>query len=359
MTTGTGFLSQRRETETGREPVPAIMSAPCQCSLRRLPAQARGLTWHRRSPLFCSDGAAGSPGSGHAHDRGRFMVVLSTERSGSTLLTAMLNGNQRVLAPPEMHLVRYPDFDTWRLGKPDAVASLSWLMQALGQPADDGSLTSRFSGKNPVAVYQDLLSICGPSRILVDKTPAYARQMQVLQTIETLNPFYVWLVRHPLGVVASYLDRGEQRYIERRRKVRSRMKKIKLWLGSAYDRCFYLRGRYLQEKIAYWLDINTRIEAFLSGVPADRYLRIRFEELVRDPVAELERLCVRLGLELEPAMLHPDRNVPNALAWGIGNSKVLLHSTIDASVADRWRGRLDERILTRTTREIMKRIAGS
>jgi hypothetical protein len=154
----------------------------------------------------------------------------------------------------------------------------------------------------------------------------------------------------------SYLERRKQRYVHRQRQAESRLRKLKLWLSRSYDRLWYLRGPYRQEKLDYWYDLNTRIEAFLSGIPAERQLRIQFEELVRSPTAQLERLCDAVGLDLESAMLRPHENVPSALAWGLGNEKVHLRSSIDASVADHWRNRLSEGILTAQTREVMQRI---
>lgn len=204
---------------------------------------------------------------------GRLAVILSTERSGSTLLTVMLGGNRAVL-----------------------------------------------------------------------------------ERIEGLKPFYVWLVRHPLGVVASSLDRRQQRYLARRSKTQTVVGRSTVDLKRTVDRIGYLRGPYVSQKLGYWADLHLRVEAFLAAVPRERWLRIHFEELVRAPAEELEHLCAALGLELEPAMLRPSRNVPSALAWGLGNEKVLSHATIDSSVADRWREPLHERVLDKRTKAIMERL---
>ena len=42
---------------------------------------------------------------------GRLVAVLSTENSGSSLVTAILGGSPLVIAPPELHLYRFPEFD--------------------------------------------------------------------------------------------------------------------------------------------------------------------------------------------------------------------------------------------------------
>jgi LPS sulfotransferase NodH len=287
---------------------------------------------------------------------GRLAVILSTERSGSTLLATMLGGNRHVVAPPEMHLFRYGDFDTWRRAKPSAIASLSWLMRQLGEPSDPSHLVSRFAGRQPESVYRELLRIGGTGQWLLDKTPAYARDPNVLKRIEGLQPIYVWLVRHPLGVLASSLERRRQRQLERRAKAATRLGRAAVCLTMAGDRLCHLHGPYQRRKLRYWRDMHTRIEAFLAAVPEQRWLRVHFEELVRAPLAELERLCTALDLDLEPQMLQPRRNAPSALAWGLGNEKVLSHRTIDPSVAHRWRERFDEQVLDKRTRAVMGRL---
>ena len=40
-------------------------------------------------------------------ERPALVVILSTERSGSTLLSVMLGAHAQILAPPELHLLRY------------------------------------------------------------------------------------------------------------------------------------------------------------------------------------------------------------------------------------------------------------
>ncbi len=287
---------------------------------------------------------------------GRLVVILSTERSGSTLLTAMLGGSRRIVAPPETHLFRYASFEAWRQSKPEALSSLAWVMEAAGQAADVASLSARFSGLEPVTIYEELLRLCGPDRLLVDKTPAYARDRAVLKRIECLEPFYVWLVRHPLAVVASSIDRRRQRRRERRRRATNFRQRVAPAILDARDRLWRQKTRAARQKLPYWCDVHGRIEAFLADVPSERSTRVHFESLVRAPVEELKRLCALLAVELEPAMLEPQGNVPESLAWGLGSEKVRSHSRVDSSVADGWRERLDVRLLDPRTREIMARI---
>ncbi len=291
-----------------------------------------------------------SPEAAARPEPGRLVVILSPENSGSTMLAAALGGHPRVVAPPELHLFRHPDFDVWAQGLPKARASLTWLLDVLGEASAGDDLEARYGGWSVADVYRDLLARCGASRVLVDKTPAYAREVAVLERIEEFRPFYVWLVRHPLGVLSSNSSRRAIRNQERRE--RHPYLPYHLWLDLEK---FYDRFTFEDRRLHYWLDVNRRIESFLEGVPAERSARVVFEQLVRDPQEELGRLCAALGLEFDAAMLEPGRHVPKTLTWGIGSEKATQHVKMDPRVADRWRERLDESRLTPGFRAAMDR----
>lgn len=282
----------------------------------------------------------------------RLAVVLCPGRSGSTLLSVMLGAHSRVLAPAELHLLRFEDFDAWRRDYRPAVQSLLEAYRALGAPLDEAALAHRFGGAPVGAVYRDLLARLGPGCLLVDKTPAYARYEDALARAETLEPLYLWLVRHPLGVASSRIE-----------SVRARERSgggARARLLGPLHALEGLRRRWsrreLRRALARWVDSHERIERFLARLPAERWRRLHYEVLVREPGATLERLAAWLGLDPEPGMLDPRAHVPAALAWGVGNEKVRQHPGIDASVADRWRSRYREAQLDARTRAVMERL---
>ncbi len=51
-----------------------------------------------------------------------------------------------------------------------------------------------------------------------------------------------------------------------------------------------------------------------GGRIGDSYLEVRYEDLVDDPQPVLERICARIGLEFEPAMLEYHRGAEERLA---------------------------------------------
>jgi LPS sulfotransferase NodH len=64
----------------------------------------------------------------HHGTSARFLFILSTERSGSTLLSVLLGAHHNVIAPPELHLQAYSTFDEWRQQYPSAMKSLCFLL---------------------------------------------------------------------------------------------------------------------------------------------------------------------------------------------------------------------------------------
>ncbi|HEX4124125.1 MAG TPA: sulfotransferase [Tepidisphaeraceae bacterium] len=133
--------------------------------------------------------------------RGENLVfLLGVPRSGTTLLSALLDRHPQILCPPE-----------------------PWIMlalQSLGQthpshPADPqllGDATRAFLGEADrddafrafvLAVINARLAAAGRS-VFIDKTPRY---YLILPTLRRLFPAarYLWLIRNPLDVAASFL----------------------------------------------------------------------------------------------------------------------------------------------------------
>jgi LPS sulfotransferase NodH len=274
----------------------------------------------------------------------RFVFVLCPERSGSTMLSAMLGGHPRVIAPPELHLLRFDTVGEWRQRYPAAEVSLEVLMEATGFGGEPIADTS-----TPLSLYRKLQSRAQNGVYLVDKTPAYARRNESLRAAEALDPLYVWLVRHPLGVAASRINRDWSR--RPTENVRwAPWLKYPLWrIREGWRRWSGESARTLSED---WAEVHGRLRWFLRGVDPSRVIRVHYEDLVREPRIELARLCHFLGVNPEPAMLDPRGNAPKGLRWGLGDEKLLQHAGIDPHQADAWRAELSEDLLSPRVREM-------
>jgi hypothetical protein len=98
-------------------------------------------------------------------------------------------------------------------------------------------------------------------------------------------------------------------------------------------------SRQLAELV--WTLSHRTIQAFLSTVPSERWIRLRFEDLVTDPAGQMEALCRRLGLAYDPAVTQPYDRLDSKMVDGVypesapmGDPGFLAHGRIDPAAAE-------------------------
>jgi LPS sulfotransferase NodH len=289
--------------------------------------------------------------SGHwaARPESRLLLILSSERSGSTLLRVMLGGHSRIVAPQELFLLRYPDFETWRARKPVAMESLIELFALLGKPTTEAAVTAACRGRSTVDVYKWVFEALPPGALIIDKTPAYANDATTLTRSAALAPFYIWLVRHPLGVIDSHvrLKQNEQRQRPfPRRLLRPLRDAVQRWTDGM--------SALARTREAKWVLQNLNVRDFLRDVAPGQQALLRFEDLVRNPEPVVRGLCEAIGIEPETTMLRPQtRQVMNP---NLGDPNFHLHGGIDADPADNWGARYSESVLRPETLQLMRQI---
>jgi len=253
------------------------------------------------------------------------VFILSSPRSGSTLLRVMLAGHPALFSPPELHLLPFATMSDrakllagthlgeglqralMELHKSDADAAAAiidgWVQQNL--PVRD--------------VYAALQQRAG-SRLLIDKSPSYAVSRDVLARAERLfrSAKYIHLVRHPYAVIESF--------------ARLRMDKL---IGAG-DR----DAHAVAERI--WIESNRNILNTLAGAGSDRYYRIHYEDLVRDPRTVLAGCCAFLGIPFDEALLTPYAGGrmtegAHAVSAPVGDPDFLRHAGVEPELGDKWR----------------------
>jgi len=288
-------------------------------------------------------------GSWAARPDSRLIIVLSSERSGSTLLRVMLGAHSRMVAPQELFLLRYPDFATWRARKPMAIESLVELFTLLGTPRTESAIDAACRGRTTVDVCRWLFDALRPGAFLIDKTPAYANDLSTLARTAALAPFYIWLIRHPLGVIDSHVRLKDK---ERRRRPLTR--RVLHPLQDAVERWTDGLTAIGRRREAKWVTQNRNIHTFLREVPAEQQVHAYFEDLVRTPETVIQAVCAAIGIEPEPQMVRPEtRQVMNP---NLGDPNFHLHSGIDAHPAEGWTARYSEALLQPETLQLMKQI---
>ena len=260
------------------------------------------------------------------------IFVLSAPRSGSTLLRVMLAGHPQLFVPPELDLLSFntlEDRKNFRL-KGGNLGFLEGTIRAIMEIKDcDAEYARRimedFENQKLTAqqFYRRMQEWLGERR-LVDKSTSYALDLEVLKRAETDfdNPLFIHLLRHPYGMIHSFVE-------------------VRL------DRIFFRYGhnfsvRELAELV--WLISHQNILEFLGKIPDHRQHRVKYEDLVNEPRLGMERICQFLGLEYHPDMVQPYKDKKKRMTDGIhkvsrmiGDVKFHEHKAIDSSTADRWK----------------------
>jgi amino acid adenylation domain-containing protein len=276
----------------------------------------------------------------------RAVFLLSPPRSGSTLLRVMLAGHPRLFAPPELELLSFDTLAERRTAF--AGRDAFWLegliravMEAQGLAADAAREVVagwEAEGLSTLAAYGRLQASLG-DRLLVDKTPSYSLSPSALRRIEEAfeAPFYLHLVRHPNGMIRSFEE--------------ARLDQIFFRRDHPFSR------RQLAELI--WTDSHRNLLEVLAGVPAERQLRVRFEDLLADPARVVGEICERLDLRFDPSMVQPYGDQKSRMTDGLhaesrmlGDVKFSAYGRIDPGAADRWRVSHPEDRLGAPTREL-------
>ena len=270
----------------------------------------------------------------------RAIFILSTPRSGSTLLRVLLGGNSRLFAPPELFLLPFDnlaDRGAWFSRSQPFLreGNLRALIQLSGQGLEEVERAmAEFEEKNlSTQTYYRMLQDRLGERVLVDKTPFNATHVETLRRAEQYfqDPVYVHLVRHPYAMIRSF-EEAKLDQLWHPRLVRP----------EAATGASGVPRRDFAEMI--WVILQENIREFLRDVPSERQVQVKFEDLVGNPEQTMKRLCSALSLAFEPAMLAPHADPRERMTDGlhpdsrmIGDMKFHQHDAIDASAADIWK----------------------
>jgi len=275
------------------------------------------------------------------------IFILSPMRSGSTLLRIMLAGNSRLFAPPELQLLGFENLAQRKAAftgydKYLHEGVVRAIMEIQGcDAAEAEAVVARFdtSGAETKLFYAQMQHWIAP-RMLVDKTPDYAMDIEVLRRAEAIfeDPLYIHLARHPLGMIRSY-------------------EKGRFLLESPYRGRHDFTARQMAELT--WLISHRNILEFLKGIPAGRQHRVRFEDLVGDPDAILGNLCEWLEIPFAPEMSDPYKGGSERMTDGIhpmspqvGDANFYQHGRLKPEVAATWKESYTEDFLSTLTWEI-------
>ncbi|MFH9817509.1 sulfotransferase family protein [Streptomyces sp. NPDC017230] len=200
----------------------------------------------------------------------RPVFIISSIRSGSTLLRMMAGAHPRLHTAHELHLGRVNvSCDNWHS---------EHAMSALGLARGDLEhlLWDRVMHRELVKAGKDFI---------VEKTPANAYMYRRLKDCWP-DARFVFLLRHPESVARSWHESDP--------------------VKRPYDKAVTDVLRYM-----------TAVEEARTA-DADGFT-VRYEDITADPGREMRRLCAFLGVDYAPAMLNYGRKSGDELVRGLGD----------------------------------------
>lgn len=264
----------------------------------------------------------------------RAVFVLSSPRSGSTLLRVLLAGHPQLFAPPEMYLLsfntlveRQQEFSgIYRFWGEGTVRAIMELKQCDAETATAIMAEFEARGLTTQQFYREMQTWLG-NRLLVDKSATYAVEWETLQRAELLfdKPLYINLLRHPYGMIHSF----EEARLDQ------------LYMPGILEHHRFSRRTFAE---LIWYLSYDNIRQFLAQIPPARQFQLQFEQLVHNPQHSMQQLCSFLDLPFLPEMLQPYHDKQHRMTDGIheasrmlGDMKFHQHQGIEATVADNWR----------------------
>jgi len=243
----------------------------------------------------------------------------------------MLAGHPDLFAASELQLLHFETlrsrreafqgkFELWLEG------TIRVLMELRGVDADTARRQmEEYESKDLTTVeFYKLLQDAIGDRLLLDKTPSYALDPVALEhaNLDFQETRFIHLVRHPQAVIRSF----DKTHVDQ----------VLFLKDHPYN------ARQLGELV--WLRSHRNILELLANVPGERQCRVRFEDLVADPRAAMERVCAMLNLPFVEDLVEPYRNKESKMTTGLypestpmGDVGFLTFSEIRPDVADSWK----------------------
>ncbi len=249
----------------------------------------------------------------------RPIVILSAPRAGSTLLFETLAQAAGIYTiGGESHQL-IESIAALRPGR--GIVSSNRLTRKDATTVIIAELRRRFAGRLHDRDKQPPLS--GASVRLLEKTPKNALRVPFLFEVFP-DAQFIFLHREPHANLGSMMEAWRGKGWVTYRQLPGWPGPWSLLLPPGYER---LKDRPLEEIVAFqWKAANETILDDLAGIPRERWTTVRYEDLIRDPGTEVERLLKFAGLAMDPR-----------LAEYLSKPLPLSRYTKTAPTPDKWR----------------------
>jgi hypothetical protein len=262
------------------------------------------------------------------------LFVVGVDRSGTTLLSLMLDSHSRLAIPYESHFFVpfYQKQDTFgdlasrecRARLVEEILAEPYVQQWDGTPAiEDVDLDKCGSLSGAINEVYSAYARRRGKDLWGDKTPAYTGHVHILDRLFP-DARYVHIIRDGRDVALSITQQ---------------------WWGI----------KDFASALGYWRQLVETARGFLRTLPAERFVELRFEDLVADPERELRRIAALLRVDFEPTMIDGYRaNASQKVGKRIDQQHVHLKRAPSTDQCYKWKASLPE-----ADRAIAHEIAGS
>lgn len=259
----------------------------------------------------------------------KLVFILSSPRSGSTLLQRMLDQHPEIESPEELHLLHYDTYAQRQTALSHAETkhllggTVRLRAKINGISLED---SARLEGElveseTPVISFFKEIEDSFSKEYLVDKTPSYAYSRHTLERITAQFPDakFIYLVRHPSAVVKSLVDSQLQEIIPFARR----------YTGDTSA---------IPEMI--WALCHENIQSVLKDIDNSRIHYLNYEDLVTSPDKSMDELLSFLGLPFYASCANPysaEQSMQIETNEFAGDLKFFLENRIVDNRADIWR----------------------
>lgn len=233
------------------------------------------------------------------------LFILGAPRSNTSLVCAMLGQHPELYGMPELNLFCADSMDDFwirftgakqfmRHGLLRTVAQLYGGEQNMRTVEMAMLWCQERLQKTTAEVHHELCAKVAP-RMLVDKSPTYVFEPQMMMRIQAAFPdaYFLHLVRHPMSQGKSML----------------KFSQLALVIMDSID---YSGDEPAIDPQILWYRVQRNILAFLPNVAPERRLLVKAENILGSPREELTRICEWLGISTDDIaideMLHPEQS---------------------------------------------------
>ncbi|GEM_PF-6844861 len=274
------------------------------------------------------------------------VFILSPPRSGSTLLRVMLAGNPSLFSPPEISLIQYGNLSEISDNNPAIQGAVRTIMQLKNCDREEAStIFNKFrEDRTDVISFFKSLSEWSDNKVFVHKSPGYSYSLEILNKIlyHFKNVKFIHLLRHPYGMINSFEEA-----------------KMDLLVGRELVEKIGFERKEIAELI--WTISQNNINLFLSNLPKDKFIQIKFEDLVSQPEELSKKISGFLGVDYHQDMISPYKDKKELMTDGtsdvgimMGDVKFHSHSTIEKDVASAWKSKYLKDFLGEPTMKLSK-----